>query len=385
MSALSLGFLSSSPPPPKVALLPDGLFFVRAVEMPAGVAPAEVGEQVELALETLAPFPLAQLYYGYFWVPGSARALVFAAYRRRFTAEQVSAWDGVELVLPAFAALLGGPVAPATTVLLAAAEGLTALHWDSGPVPAQVLFSPLLPEATGEERVRARDELLRRLPSREILDLVAPPVAESSSSDRELVFRCGEFVSRLPREAASALDLRDKEELVLLRRGRARALWLWRALLGCFIAAGAMALGEVLLLAGGLWQTTRLAQLHAQAPGVDQIITAQSLGNRINELSTKRLLPLEMLTTIVGSHNEIKPPSVVLTRMYTNGELGLTIEAQTSNPGDINVYQNALAALPALGSVVVKNPRQQNNVTSFILIVTFKPGVLQPMPAPTAS
>jgi hypothetical protein len=297
----------------------------------------------------------------------------------------VAAWDGVELVLPAFAALLGGPAAPATTVLLASAEGLTALHWDGGSVPAQVLFSPLAPEATEEERARARDELLRRLPSKEILDLVAPPVAESAASDRELLFRCGEFVSRLPREAAAALDLRDKEELLHLRRGRARALWLWRALMGCFIAAGAMALGEVLLLAGGLWQTTRLAQLHAQAPGVDQIITAQSLGNRINELSTRRLLPLEMLTTIVGSHLEIKPPSVVLTRMYTNGELGLTIEAQTSNPGDINVYQNALSALPAIGTVVVKNPRQQNNVTSFILIVTFKPGVLQPMAPPTAS
>jgi hypothetical protein len=385
MSTLSLGFLTSSPPAPKVALLPDGLFFVRSVEVPAEVTPAEIGLQVELALETLAPFPLGQLYYGYYWTPGSTRALVFAAYRRRFTAEQVAAWDGVELVLPAFAALLGGRAAPATTVLLASPEGLTALHWDAGSVPAQVLFSPLLPEATEEERARARDELLRRLPSKEIIDLAAPPVAESAASDRELVFRCGEFVSHLPQEAAAALDLRDKEELLHLRRGRARALWLWRALMGCFIAAGAMALGEILLLAGGLWQTTRLAQLHAQTPGVEQIITAQSLGNRINELSTRRLLPLEMLTTVVGSHNEIKPPSVVLTRMYTNGELGLTIEAQTSNPGDINVYQNALSALPALGSVVVKNPRQQNNVTSFTLILTFKPGVLQPMAPPSAS
>ena len=78
------------------------------------MAPAEVGLQVELALKTPAPFPLAQLYYGYFWTPGSARALVFAAYRRRFTSEQMADWEGLELVLPAFASLLGGPVAPAT-------------------------------------------------------------------------------------------------------------------------------------------------------------------------------------------------------------------------------------------------------------------------------
>ena len=90
-----------------------------------------------------------------------------------------------------------------------------------------------------------------------------------------------------------------------------------------------------------------------------------------------------MLTTLVGPHNEIKPPSVIFTRMDTNGELGLTIEAQTSNPGDINAYQNALTALPAIDKVVVKNPRQQNNVTIFKLIITFKPGVLQPMPPPS--
>jgi hypothetical protein len=384
MSALPLGFLRSGPPPPKVALLPDGLFFVRAVEVPADVAPAELNLQVELALETLAPFPLGQLYYGYFSAPGSGRALIFAAYRRRFTAEQVAAWDGMELVMPAFAALLGSTVAPATTVLLASAEGLTAVHWDSGPVPAQVIFQPLPPEAPEEERARVRGELLRRLPSKEIVDLAAAPVAESTSSDGEMAFRSGDFVSHFSREAATALDMRDKGELLHLRRGRARAFLLWRVLVGCFIAAGLMAVGEFALLAGGFWQTTRLTLLHAQAPAVEQIITAQSLGNRINELSTKRLLPLEMLTTIVGPHDELKPASVVLTRMYTNGELGLTVEAVTSNAGDINVYRDALAALPAVAGAVAKNSRTQNNVTNFTLVITFKAGVLQPMAAPSA-
>jgi len=384
VTALSLGFLRSGPPPPKVALLPDGLFFVRAVEVPADVVPAEVGVQVELALETLAPFPLAQLYYGYFWVPGGARALVFAAYRRRFTAEQVAGWDAAELALPAFAALLGGSVAPATTILLTAPEGLTALHWESGAVPSEVIFEPVPPEAPEEDRVRVRAELLRRWPSKEIIDLVGPPLAEPSPSDRESVFRCGDFVSRLSREAIVALDIRDKEELALLRRGRVRALLLWRVLMGCGIAAGLMALGEIALLGGKLWQTTRLTLLHAQAPGVEQIMAAQTVAARINELSTKRLLPLEMLTAIVGSHNEIKPASLVLTRMYTNGELGLTIEAQTPNPNDINVYSEALKALPAVATVQVKNPREQNNQTNFTLIITFKAGALQPMPAPSA-
>ena len=385
MTALSLGFLRSGPPPPKVALLPDGLFFVRAVAVPSDVAAAEIGLQVELALETLAPFPLAQLYYGYFWMPGSGRALVFAAYRRHFTSDQVAAWEGTELVIPAFAALLGGTAAPATTVVLASPEGLTAVHWDAGPVPAEVIFQPLSPEATEEDLIQVRAGLLRRLPSKEIVDLPAPPVIEAAPNDGEFDFRSGAFVSRLSREAATALDIRDKDELRQLRRGRARAFLLWRALMGCFIVAGLMAAGEVALLFGGLWQSTRLTLYHAQAPAVEQIMNAQVLARRINELSTKRLLPLGMLTTIVGPHNELKPASVVFTRLYTNGELGVTVEAQTSNPGDINVYHDALAALPAVASVTAGKYRQGNNVTNFTLVVTFKPGVLQPLAAPNPS
>jgi hypothetical protein len=81
-----LATLRAGPPPPKVALLPDGLFFTRAVSVAAGATPGEAASQIELALEAVSPFPIAQLYYGYYWVPGSESALVFAAYRRRFTA-----------------------------------------------------------------------------------------------------------------------------------------------------------------------------------------------------------------------------------------------------------------------------------------------------------
>ncbi len=380
MPAFSLGFLRSGPPPPKVALLPDGLFFVRAIEVPTA---ADVAAQVELALESMAPFPLSQLYYGHYWVPGSGRALVFAAYRRRFTPEQIEAWEGTEVVMPAFAALLGGQPEPATTVVLAASEGLTAIHWDTDAVPSKVAFQPLAPEASEEDRARARDELLRPMPSKTIADLAGPPIPEPALNDRETVFRCGDFVSRLSREAVLALDMRDKEELVGLRRGQARALLMWRLIVGCFAAFGLMAAGEIVLLGGGLWQTARLTKLHAQAPVVEEIITAHDLANHIGELSTKRLLPLEMVTAIVGSHNELKPASVVFTRVYTNGQLGLTVEAVTPNAADINVYQNSLKALPAVASVEVKGERTQNNTANFTLLVTFKPGALQPMAPPS--
>src|SRR5271167_4070907 len=107
MCASPLDFLRSGPPPPRVALVPDAVFFSRSIAVPAGASAAEVVSQVGLAIEGLSPFPLPQLYYGYYRPAGAGRALAFAAYRRRFTADQVAEWAGAEHVMPAFAAILG--------------------------------------------------------------------------------------------------------------------------------------------------------------------------------------------------------------------------------------------------------------------------------------
>ena len=114
MCASPLKLLRAGPPPPKVAILSDAVFFTRAVPIAPEATAAEVASQVEIALEALSPFPLAQLYHGYFWTPAATHALIFAAYRRRFTAEQTDLWADAELVLPAFATVLGHAVTPAT-------------------------------------------------------------------------------------------------------------------------------------------------------------------------------------------------------------------------------------------------------------------------------
>ena len=129
MCASPLSFLRNGPPPPRVAFLPDALFFVRSVPVSAEATAASVAAEVEVALEGQAPFPLAQLYYGFYWVPGSAQALAYAAYRRRFTVEQTDLWSGADCVLPSFAAFLGMAPEPATTLLRSAVDGLTAIQW----------------------------------------------------------------------------------------------------------------------------------------------------------------------------------------------------------------------------------------------------------------
>lgn len=375
-------FLRAGPPPPKVAFLSDALFFTRTAAVTKGATPTEAAAQLELAVEGMSPFPLAQLYYGWFWRPGAEHALVFASYRRRFTTEQTAEWEGAEVVLPAFAAVLGAEVEGATTIMLNAAEGITAVHWADSRVPDKVVFRPVAPDASEDDRAMVRDTLLREFGgSKKVIDLQSPLAPDSSASDGEIIFRGDEFEARLPASVASALDVRDKAELAALRNARRRDVMLWRVALGCAAALMLLGVGEFALSGGRAWHGVRLRLYTAQKPLVDKIAAVHELTNRIEDLATKRLLPLEMVTQVVGENNERIPADIQFTKVYADqirGLYTLTIEGKTENAPQVNAYEATLRNLPAVQSAAatflqVNGPRAQ-----FSIIVTFKPGALAP-------
>jgi hypothetical protein len=386
MSASLLEIFRAGPPAPKVVLLPDAHFFVRVVPVTDAVTPDEVAAQVALALERLAPFPVEHLNHGFYWVPGAAQALVFAAYRRRFPAGQVESWAGAELVMPTFVALVGLTPEPATTVLVPGPDQLTAIHWGDAPVPTQVLVRALPPEATDEDRARARDELLREIGgSKKIVDLPAAPVAAPSSDEKEYLFQAGNLALHLPAAQAQWLDVRDKDELVALRHDRARDVLLWRIFLGCAATLLLLFVGEFSLVGGRMWQKSRIAQVNAQRPGVEKTTALNKLADRIEEFSTKRLLPFEMIKLLRAK----LPPSVAFTRFTTGttaetmdgGLYQVVAEAQTNNAADVATYQSALEGDKAVfDRVVVDNHGLRNGLTTFKLTVTFKPEALKPLP-----
>ena len=127
------------------------MFFVRSVAVAEGTSAADVAAQAELAIEALAPFPVAQLYYGHYWKAGATSVLIYAAYRKRFTADEVSTWADAEAVLPNFVTVLTGSPAPlsATAVVVPGASSVTGLYFaDASGVPSQVRVEPLPVEAT---------------------------------------------------------------------------------------------------------------------------------------------------------------------------------------------------------------------------------------------
>lgn len=385
MSLSSLKRFLPKPPPRHVVLLSDTLFFTRAVPVTEGATAADVAAQAELAIESLAPFPVGQLYYGHHWLPGSDHALVYAAYRKRFTADEVDAWPDAEVVLPSFVTVLrkGQAPAPATAVIVPGAGSVTGLYFgDAGGVPTAVRVESLIAEATDADRAAARDAVLAAFPEKlKVVDVEAEPVFDPASPEGEFVFRAGSLETRFVATDAAPLDVRDKDELAARRRAHARDVILWRSFLGCAAAIGVALLLEFALVGTSIWQKQRLALEATQKPVVEAVMTSQTLATQIEELSTKRLRPLEMLALV----NTVRPRTIQFMRTATGGLQTLEVEAQTSSSGDIDLLRSALNKLPGCEKAEVLDPRSRDGVSTFKLVVTFKPDAFKEAPAPAAA
>jgi hypothetical protein len=368
---------SLKPPPPRAVLLPDDQFFVRAVPVTPGASAADAAAEIALALEAMAPFPLAQMYHGHHHRPGARHALVFAAYRKRFPGDKTEAWAGAEVVLPAFAALLGAQVKSATTVILTTAATMTAIHWrDAADAPSAVLTRTLPPDDAGPRaRDTLREELLREAgESLCIEDVEVAAIDDHGSvnlddSDAGYVFRAGRLASAFTRDELDALDVRDKDEIALRRRDRRRDLLLWRVFVGGLAALAFALFLEAAIAGTGMWEKIRQKIVTEQAPYVAQIDQANALATRVEDISTKRLLPFEMIDLVKAK----RPRSVLYTRVTTRDLYTLEVQARTNVPNDLLAYRATLNATPELASVAIEDQTSRNGITTFRLVLAFKP------------
>ncbi len=374
MSALSR-FLPAVPSAPPVLLARGDAFFVRRVELAAG---EPIGPQVTLALEGMAPFPPDQLYFGHLPAADGGAALVFAAFRRRFSAEETEAWDGAALVTAEFAPLLAarpgaGSSASDGAVLHVGESRVSALAWRAGlELPVAIVV-----REGGEEAVDAvLSELFERATLQADAEVrrVEGVLALESAADGALRATAGGVaLGPWPAEWTETSDVRDTEFLQERRRSAVRDQWIWRGLLAAIaliVLSASIDIGAGVL---GALTKRREAKIVAQADAVHQTETEQNLANRIAELSEKRLMPFEMMALI----NPARPESIVFQRAIIRSLLKLEIEAQAQNPDDVGKYTNALKILPGIASAEARDIRSREAVVNFVLDVEFKADALK--------
>ncbi len=354
-------------------LLPSESFFVRRIALDRA---AEAAAQVEIALETVAPFAVTQLFHGYLCAANGEHALVFATYRRLFAE---ASWDGASIVAPGFVALLGDAPTAARIRLWNDGATCVAAAWDgTADLPAVVLARAVDRATEAAVRAELLAEVQRRLGAEATVEEFSGPVQLALLKTGEWQLTPGSggggraVETKLPPEACDTIDVRDKEVLVERRKQLRRDRMLWRVVQGSVVAILLAGLLELWLVAGGVLLKQQRDLQTQIAPEVARIQAAQSLGTRIEEMSRRRLRPFEMLAVL----NSVRPGGIIFTRSVTTGQGGIDIEAQTANADAVGVFESALRALPMVETIEVRDLRLRDGMTTFQLAATFKAGTL---------
>jgi hypothetical protein len=156
---------------------------------------------------------------------------------------------------------------------------------------------------------------------------------------------------------------------------------LWRVLLGCAAALVLLMLGEFALVGGAVWQDGRVAKINRQKPTVKKIKDAQSLATRIDELATKRMLPFEMISAVVGTKEDIRiPQGIQFTRVTATPATGLNaivIDGTSTPAAQLGVYLTTLRNLPAIERIDDRGISTRGDTATFTVVVTFKADALR--------
>jgi hypothetical protein len=356
-------------------LLPGEKFFVRRIQLTPG---QNAALQVELALETFGPFSPGQIFHGFCASRDGTQALLFAAYRKNFTAEEIASWATADVVLPEFALWLAQATPPAAgSWLYEDDDGLQLIAWDGGELPAGLFF-------------RKTDYTASEIAAGELLDEASKRLGVPTGSPRRLG---GNFViekwskeglslkldkpgqtmtALLPVAMARSMDVRDKAELASLSQQQKRTLWLWRAFVG--IAAGMIlcVVAEIGLQVAGKFLDRQQEALKANAGNVQKIEQANTLAARMEKMAGQRFKLIGMLAAL----NDARPKtnSLIFTRLTINSATQIEVEAQTNNASDPAEYEKALRKSPEIAKFELRKQELRNGMTTFQFLVEFKPG-----------
>lgn len=336
----------------------------------------EVAAFVALQLEQLAPFPLDQLYHGHARAADGSAAFVYAAYRRRFPAEQADAWRAAVFVLPDFAAILRRKFAQATVVTLRSATALTALRFEAGKeLPAQVAARPLNADAPPDVVAVVRERVLALVGGNAAQTLAYRLTRPPQHRAQGLTFvlepdgagAAAETV--VPTSECWAMDVRDPEFVAQQRRRLGFDVVLWRVVQGAAAVLALLLLAEIALLAGRGYTTWLASRVTARVATVESIEEKNSLALSLEDFGQRGAQVFDML----GAIETARLGSIVLTSATAEGRNQLLIEGTAASLADYNAYLGALRAAAAVADVQEQEPPRTRETTTFAVNVAFRP------------
>lgn len=352
-----------------VILVSPEKFVVRTIPLSGA---GDLTEQVELAVESSAPLPLSQLYWGYLVAPDRRSALIWVACRRHFFRDETVLWNDAAAVLPGFLLLSQAPEQRPAIVLHDDGASVQGVAWDeASPLPLLVLTRAIIRETQPATAELLLQEIRRRTGFETVaVTCLTGSISVAPAPDRKGMVIQSENQSATYRwtELATA-DIRDQSTLADIRRQRRRSSLQWGATAAAAAVAIAAAGVDLASLAGSWWLKGREADAIRQAVTVNEIQSTHVLAHRLEELAGQRIQFMEMLDLL----NEKRPAGLLFARVASTGPRSLEISIRTPNADDARQYETALRAMPELRVVQVSNLQTRDGHTDFLLMTEFRP------------
>jgi len=326
------------PPQEQVLLLPGHAFYVERFELPPGLEEKERPGYAQLSLETLAPFPVEQLNWGFLSDPDAGTILLYATHRERLRQLGFEKIEDYLWVLPDFLPLAAARLEAGAKVLLRSEHAATLIRWSEGAtLPESVIARAdreQLPAAeTGTEPLVLRHSRTEISESgRPSFDFEPEPetsVGQDSKRWRGL---------KVAETGLWDADVRPPDFKAAERNRRNLASLVTRATAYAGYAALVLILFELSLFAGNIWIGVRESQIAEQLPEVRTIEDKQSLMNKLDQVAQNELRPVAILEAL----NQARPEGIYFTSTVTEGRNRITVDGVATTISEFNAYTDSL-------------------------------------------
>ncbi|MEM1221198.1 MAG: hypothetical protein AAGH40_00425 [Verrucomicrobiota bacterium] len=336
---------------PDILIVPGYLFFIESIPVPDELVPDELEEFAELSLESTAPFPLDQLFWGFFQADGASKMLVYAAHKERLKSNGYTNFEDYTWVIPDFATLFGAKFPEDTALLLKTADCLSLIHFQKeSRQPLNIVCRPLDLEKAEDEVLANLQELLPEAPSH--VEPLAIRMDEIELDDNNLitfyfkiaeeeysVYDIGEWTKLRPESPALwRADIRSSGYKDTERKKRRLSSILARVAGWAAIAMIVLIVAEVILFGGRIWLSGKEKRILAQEPTVLRIENQISLIEKLDQVATSEMRPINMLEAM----NQVRPSGIYFTETITDVFNQITVKGVANTVSDFNRYISKL-------------------------------------------
>ena len=334
----------------KVLGLPAHIFFTECVEIPAELEAGELDDFAELTIESVSPFPLDQLYWGFVDSESSNQILLYAAHRERVKNAAPEAIEDYAWVVPEFAPLASTSFSENTEVILTSESSVSLLQFAQGQaVPTHISAAASLPEEldqTIEELRSLAPELspevsrIHLQPTSALLGDDQSPVFHFQRGEEDAAHTEDSFLSRINPTGAHLwrIDLRDPIYKKAERNARRISFFSLRTLSWAALAMLLLIGSEFLLFGSQLWLGSRQNRIARQQPIVDTISEQQTLIFKLEQIERNDLRPIAILNAL----NTIRPEGIYFTKTVVEGENVIIVDGISNNVSALNGYTDTL-------------------------------------------